>query len=98
MKHISFIITIALPVIAIVLFISQIMFTNNLAEDGSTLKSITEKIDTLTIENERLEQQIASQSSLLVIQQKAVANGFIEAKHFLTIAQGQYLVAFNQKR
>jgi cell division protein FtsL len=98
MKHILFIATILLPVIAIVLFVSQIMFTNNLAQDGSTLKNITVKIDALTVENERLEQQIASQSSLFVIQQKAVAQGFVEAKHFLTIAQGQYLVAFNQKR
>ncbi len=87
-----------LPFIAITLFIVQIMSTNNLAEDGSTLKTITEKTDALEFENERLDQQIASLSSLLIIKEKAQVQGFTEAKHFLTIAQGQYLVALNQKR
>ena len=90
--------TIVLPIIATGLFVSQIIFTNNLAEDGSTLKAITVKMDTLSFENERLEQDIASASSLLEIQRKAVTDGFIEAKQFLTLAQGKYLVALTQKR
>jgi len=90
--------SIALPIIAIGLFVSQIVCTNNLAQDGSTLKEITSKVDTLAFENERLEQEIASASSILEIQKKAVASGFIEAKQFLTLAQGQYLVALTQKR
>jgi len=98
MKVLMSVATIILPIIASVLFVSQIMFTNNLAQDGSTLKKITTTVDALTFENELLEEEIASASSLLEIQKKAVAGGFVEAKHFLTIAQGQYLVALNQKR
>ena len=98
MKWIITMSTILLPIIATGLFVSQIIFTNNLAEDGSTLKAITANVDTLAFENERLEQEIASSSSLLEIQRKAVAGGFIEAKQFLTLAQGKYLVALTQKR
>jgi len=98
MKLLSTISAIVLPIIALTLFVVQIMSTNNLAQDGSTLKAITDKTNTLEFENERLDQQIASLSSLLVVHEKAKAIGFIEAKHFLTVLQGQYLVALNQKR
>lgn len=98
MKLIASIAAMCLPVIAVGLLISQILFTNNLAQDGATLNAVTAKIEATGFENERLEQEIASASSLLVIQKKAIADGFVEAKHFLTIAQGQYLVALNQKR
>jgi hypothetical protein len=90
--------TVVLPCIAIGLLVGQIVCTNNLAQDGSTLKTISEKADALSFENERLEQQIASASSLLEIQKKAVATGFVPATHFLTLAQGKYLVAFTPKR
>jgi hypothetical protein len=98
MKVLMSVAIIILPIMAIGLFVSQIMFTNNLAQDGSTLKDITANVDGFTFENERLEEDIASASSLLEIQKKATAGGFVEAKHFLTISQGQYLVAFSQKR
>jgi len=98
MKKIISLSTIFLPIIAIILFVSQIVFTNNLAQDGSTLKEISAKIDMLAVENERLNQEIAFASSIPEIQKKALADGFIEAKHFLTIAQGKYLVSLTQKR
>ena len=98
MKWIIAISSVVLPIMAIGLFVSQIIFTNNLAQDGSTLKEVTSKVDALAYENERLEQEIASASSLLVIHEKAATGGFIEAKNFLTIAQGKYLVSLTQKR
>ncbi len=98
MKHTTVILSIALPLIAAGLLVSQIFFTNNLAQDGSTLREISEKVEALTDENAKLEQQIASASSLLTIQKKAEERGFVPAKQFLTIAEGQYLVALNQKR
>ena len=98
MNRITIFLSIILPCIALSLLVGQIVCTNNLAQDGSTLKTISEKADTLSFENERLEQQIASASSLLEIQKKAVAMSFVPATHFLTLAQGKYLVAFNPKR
>lgn len=98
MKILMIFISMLLPVFAVGLFISQILFTNNLAQDGSTLKNITEHIDKVSLENERLEEEIASASSILAVQKKAEEGGFVEAKHFLTLVDGQYLVALNQKR
>lgn len=98
MKYSLAIATILLLIIALGLFICQILFSNNLAQDGSTLKDLTTKVEGLSSENERLEQQIASASSLMDIHEKAVDMGFVEAKHFLTIVQGQYLVSLTQKK
>jgi len=98
MKWVTSIAAIVLPIISILLFVSQIICTNNLAEDGATLKEISAKIDALSYDSEKLEQQIASASSLTEIQKRAVDDGFIEAKQFLTLAQGKYLVSLNKKR
>lgn len=98
MKFFQIAASIMFPLIAVGLFFVQIVFTNNLANEGSILKTVTAKAETLAYDNGQLEQQIASASSLLEVQKKACAMGFIEAKHVMTISQGQHLVALSQKR
>jgi len=98
MKSIVSIVAIILPIAAIGLLVAQIACANNLAQDGSTLKTLSATIETLASENEALNQKIASASSLLEVEKKAIAMGFAPGKQFLTLTQGQYLVAFNQKR
>jgi len=98
MKFIVSIAAIILPIIAIGLLVAQIACANNLAQDGSTLKTLTATIETLRSENEALNQKIASATSLLEVEKNAIAMGFAPGKQFLTLTQGQYLVAFNQKR
>lgn len=98
MKQVINIGSILLPIIAVGLFVSQIVFTNNLAQDGTTVKALTQKTDLLVLDNDRMEQQIASLSSLLSIQKQAETAGFVPATHFLTLKEGQYLVSLTQKR
>jgi len=98
MKFIVSIVAFLLPIVAIGLLVAQIACANNLAQDGSTLKTLTATIETLASENEALNQKIASASSLLEVEKKAIAMGLAPGKQFLTLTQGQYLVAFNQKR
>lgn len=87
------------PLLVCGLFLYQTVATNNLANDGVILKDITEKATYIAMENEQLEQRIASLSSLLQIRKQAEIQGFVEAKHVLTLSQDEKrLVALTQKR
>lgn len=98
MKYIGITASILLPILALVLGICQIIFTNELAGVGSSLASYDEKIETLQIENAIMSQKAASLSSLLVIEERAKALGFAETKKYVTMGESQFPVAFNTAR
>jgi len=98
MKYLGTIFSITLPIIAVVLGVCQIIYTNELASVGSSLASYDTKIEQLTTENATITQKVASMSSLLSVQEKAVAMGFVETKKYLTIGEDQFPVALNTSR
>ncbi|OGD86888.1 hypothetical protein A2870_03285 [Candidatus Curtissbacteria bacterium RIFCSPHIGHO2_01_FULL_41_11] len=58
------------------LIFTQLVFANNLATDGNKLSSINEEIAKFERENTTLKVQIAQESSLTVLSQKAKEAGF----------------------
>lgn len=63
-------------IFAIALIFTQLVFANNLATDGNKLSNINEEIAKLERENTTLKTQIAQESSLTVLSQKAKEFGF----------------------
>ena len=58
------------------LFFTQLVFANNLAVDGQKLALIQDQIFKLEEENTTLKAQIAKESSLAILSQKAEKMGF----------------------
>lgn len=58
------------------LFVSQLVFANNLATDGQKLSSVDEEIQKLEAENTTLKMQIATVSSFNNLSKKAQELGF----------------------
>lgn len=96
---IRFSLTIA-PVIAVVLAICELVVSNQFVGSGKEIRTVDTSIDVIRSENAKLEQQVASASSLLTISAKAKEIGFVEPKpsQYLTIAPSQLPVAFNLKQ
>lgn len=69
-----------LPLLAVFLIIAQVFATNQLAGLGETVTGIDMRIESLREENALLDQQVASASSLIMIEQKAKEYGFAQAK------------------
>lgn len=69
-----------LPILAVLLIIAEVIATNQLAGLGETVTGIDMRIESLREENALLAQQVASVSSLIMIEQKAKEYGFTEAK------------------
>lgn len=66
--------------IAGILILIEVFFLNQLAGGGRSVSAIDSTIEELQEKNARLEQQVASASSLLFIEQKAKESGFVEPR------------------
>lgn len=64
------------PLIGGVMFISELVITNQLAALGAELVTLERDISTLKDENRDLSQKIASASSLTIITEAAKSRGF----------------------
>lgn len=82
-----------LPLLAVVLLVVEILVTNELAGFGKKVAEADRAIDALTEENQLLQEKVASLSSLLTIEEKAYALGFITTPTVITI--GAEDVAFH---
>ncbi len=67
-----------LGVLLVVLFTAQLVFASNLATDGQKLAQISVQISQMETENTNLKVQIAQQSSLTELSQKAQQMGFAQ--------------------
>lgn len=66
------------------LIAAQLVFAANLATDGEKLSRIYEEIERLEVENTRLRLEIAQNSSLTVLSQKATESGFVKPTKVIT--------------
>lgn len=81
-----------LPFFVVILLVVEILVTNELAGFGKRVSQIDRSIDTLQEENQLLQEKVASLSSLLTIEDKSKALGFISSPPVITI--GAQDVAF----
>ena len=65
-----------LPVIVVLLFVVEILVTNELVGFGGKVGDANRAIDALKEENQLLQEKVASLSSLLSVEEKARALGF----------------------
>ena len=65
-------------------FFAQLVLANNLATDGEKLAKIHEEIKRLDAENTTLKVEIAQESSLNAISQKAQSLGFLNPAKVIT--------------
>ena len=84
-----------LPVWVIVLIVVELLLANELVGLGRRVKLVDQEIDTVVRNNDTLGQQIASVSSLLVVEQKAMEFGFIPTKKYLTLISDEFPVAYH---
>ncbi|MEK7543822.1 MAG: hypothetical protein AAB557_03075 [Patescibacteria group bacterium] len=82
-----------LPFLVVILLVVEILVTNELAGFGKKVSQIDRSIDTLQEENQLLQEKVASLSSLLTIEDKSKALGFISSPPVITI--GAQDVAFH---
>lgn len=67
---------VAISLVVLSLFFSQLVLASNLAVDGQKLSEIEEEIETLEAENTTLKVEISKQSSLFQLSKKAQEQGF----------------------
>lgn len=67
------------------LFVSQLVFANNLATDGQRLSTVDLEIQKLEAENTTLKVQIANASSFVSLTKKAQELGFIKPSRQITL-------------
>ena len=77
-------ILIAFSCMLFLLISAQLVAANNLATDGQKLQQIYEEIEKLEAEETRLEVEIAQNSSLAVLSQKAQESGFRRPAKIIT--------------
>ncbi len=65
--------------VVVSLFFAQLVFANNLAVDGQKLSQIQDQISKLEEENITLKAQIAQESALTTLSQKAEKMGFAKS-------------------
>lgn len=70
----------SLPLLVVILVVFQVGVTNELAGMGQNVTDIESQVEAVTVQNELLRQQVASASSLLLIEQKAKEQGLTEPK------------------
>lgn len=87
-----------IPLWVLILIVFKIYVTNEFATLGRNVKNIDEQTIILTEENEQMQQQIASSSSLLAIGDKAKESGYKEPVKDSVITIGAVPVALNQLR
>ena len=87
----------AIPLVAGILLIAEIILVNTAAGSGSRVQAIDMNIDALQQQNNLMEQTIASASSLMTIAAKSGAMGFVSPSNsqFMTISAGELPVAYH---
>lgn len=78
MKYLLRIIEFVLPIISIVLIVSQVIVSNELATLGKRLGQLESDVRIESDMKEDLEIRVASASSLLTLRDRAIAIGFVE--------------------
>ena|SRR5690348_16817601 len=88
----------SIPVIVIILAIVELLWSNTLVGSGKQVSSIDLQILSLQQENARLEQKVASASSLTTLAVKATEAGFVTPKktQFVMIGNETLPVALNR--
>lgn len=99
MKRIVQLLLTTAPYVVIVLSVIELIVSNQFVGSGKLIRSVDISIDAIRSENEQLQQQVASASSLLTIHSRAMEIGFIDPKpsQYLTIAPSNDTVAYNVK-
>ena len=69
---------ILLPIVALVLLVSQVVVSNELATLGKKLGKIDYQISLESDVHEALTAEVASASSLMTVRERATAMGFVE--------------------
>jgi len=95
MKNIGVAATILLPIIAILLIVSQFICTNELVAISSSVKQMDSEIEKTQASIEDFEQQIASASSFAAISKKAEELGFIVPQKAVALTSSQFTVALH---
>jgi hypothetical protein len=83
------ILKITMPVVVVLLILTQFILSNELAGYGSRLELSENQISTLQNENKLLYQQLAISNSLKVAENQALYLGFIKTTSFLHVKQDQ---------
>ncbi len=87
-----------LPFLVIILAAGQIWITNELAGLGASVHDVDVRIEAIKEENALLTQQVASASSLLLIEQKAREMGFVDPDKSSFLLLSDLPLAFGQLR
>lgn len=85
------------PIMAVILLVGEIIYSNELICGTEELTKIESTIATLENENQTLALEIAELSSLETIGKKAVAMGFTLSQKVLTLNPDSATVAFQFK-
>ncbi len=90
----------SIPIIVIILVVTEILWSNTLVVSGKQVSSVDLEIAALRQKNEQLAQQVASASSLTTITLKAAEMGFVEptGKQFVMIGNETLPVALNRQQ
>ncbi len=78
MKYVLKILEMIIPVVAIVLVVTQVIVSNELATLGKRLGELEDGVRIEADVKESLEIQVASASSLLTLRDRALTLGFVE--------------------
>jgi len=84
--------------ITVCLLVAQIVYSCMLVGDGKEIRTIDGKITAVKGETALLSEQVASASSLLTIQQKALSMGFTQKPQVMTIHKDQFVAALGPIR
>lgn len=79
--------------ITVCLLVAQIIYSCMLVGDGKEIRRIDGQIAEMKGTTALLSEQVASASSLLTIQQKALSMGFTEKPQVMTIHKDQFVAA-----
>lgn len=90
-KRFNLLALISIAFLVVLLFL-QVILSNRLASYGEELSALSKEENTLSLENELLLREIASQSAIATIAQKAQEMSFVSPTKFL-IAQEEEPVA-----
>lgn len=78
------------PILALVIILSEIIVTNELAVYGDKLNELDAQIEVVTDDSLRLQQKIASASSIIVISSKAEEMGLVKANDFISVTSDEF--------
>lgn len=86
--------SILLPFIGVILVVTQLVVSNYLVSVGKNTLHLDQEIAKVREQNELLRQQVALETSLSKIEEKALELGLVKSAHILTITPPN--VAYNR--